>query len=463
MRKRWLAAMLGSLLLVTPASAENQLRFTKPIEFAPLETEELVAAQLDSDIYAATRAGYPDLRVLKGSEEEAAFLVRKTTTKVGRKVKQVWTAEDISLHPLDDGGLEITFRIDLEKHPEQPQGIRLITPLRNFEHRVRIESSADGKIWQPLVEDGLIFDYSQFMDVRNLSIELPTSQGKERSWIRITIENVTQEQQSQLLELSRNLSGDEETSRTERQTIKRQPFRIDRIELWHDEMRLDTVRNKRVVYPLTVERIEQDSEAHETLVYLKSRREPLTRLTLDTADRNFSRSARVEVRRDISEKESWQAIGTANLTHLDFRSLKRKSLSINFPEHRETEYRLVIENRDSPPLGVKNVTARGNAYEVVFLAAPKVDYRLAYDSKTLDPPNFDTVALSASLKEGFAPVDATLGEAVESDVAPEPGEPLLKRILNDGPVLTAIIAVLVVLLAVGLYRATRNLDGVGEP
>jgi hypothetical protein len=457
---RILAAICVCLLTVPSARAQNRLHFAKPVELAPLEGQELVAAEIDSDIYAATRAGYPDLRLLEGADEEVAFLVRRATTKVGRKVKQVWTAKEISLHPLEDGGLEITFRINLKEHPEQPQGIRLITPLRNFEHHVRIESSADGKTWQPLVGDGLIFDYSQYMDVQNLAIELPASQGVERSWIRITIEDVTQQQQSQLLELSRNLRGEEETGRTERLTINRQPFRIDRIELWHDEMRLDTVRDKLVEYPLTVERIEQDAEAHETHVYLKSRREPITRLTLVTSDRNFSRSARVEVRRDVAEKESWQAIGSANLTHLGFRSLKRESLSIGIPEHRENEYHLVIENRDSPPLSVANVIARGIAYEVVFLSTPKVDYRLAYDSATLNAANFDTSALTASLGEGFTPMQVTLGPAVELEVAPEPGEPLLNRLLNNGPLLTAIIALLVVLLAVGLYRATRNLDGV---
>ncbi len=457
---RLFAALLGLLLAVDFAIAENQLRFSKPVEFAPLEDEELVAVPLDSDIYAATRTGYPDLRVLQGADDEVGFLVRRETAKTGRKVKQVWAAKNISLRPLEDDGLEITFRIDLDEHPEQPQGIRLITPLRNFEHHVRIESSTDGESWEPLVEEGLIFDYSQFMDVQNTAIELPASESKERSWYRITIEDVTQEQQSQLLELSRSLSGEEETSRTERQTIRRQPFRIDRIELWHDEMRIDKVGDKQVDYPLTIERTEQDAESRETHIYLKSRREPLTRLKVVTDVRNFSRSARVEVSREAREKKSWQAIGSAKLTNLDFRSLKRESLAINFPEHRETEYRLVIENRDSPPLEVKDVIASGNAYEVVFLAEPKAEYRVAYDSPSLEAPNFDTAALTASIQEGFQPVRATLGLTVESEVAPQPGDPLLKRLLNNGPLLTGIIAVLVVLLAVGLYRATRNLEDV---
>ena len=455
---RCFAVIFGWLLAVSSAFAQNQLQFAKPVKIAPHEQEELVALPLDSDVYAATQSRYPDLRVLEGADKEVPFLVRVVTTKVGRKAKQVWTAKDIALRPLEDGGLEITFRIDLEKHPEQPQGIRLITPLRNFEHHVRIESSVDGKTWQTLVGDGLIFDYSQFMDVQNLAVEFPASQGEECSWLRITIEDVTQEQQSQLLQLSRNLSGEKETSRTEQLTIKRQSFRIDRIELWHDEMRLDTVPDKQVAYPLVVKRTEQDAEAQETHVYLESRREPLTQFTVETADRNFSRAARVEVRRDDSGKESWQSIGSANLMNLDFRSLQRESLSIDITEHRETDYRLVVENRDSPPLSLKNVTVQGKAYEVVFLAMPKAEYRLAYGSTNLEAANLDTAALAASLKEGFNPIAATLGEAVESAVAPEPGDPLFKRLLNNGPFLTAVIAFLVVLLAWGLYRATRNLD-----
>lgn len=185
-------------------------------------------------------------------------------------------------------------------------------------------------------------------------------------------------------------------------------------------------------------------------------------MNIETPNRNFSRAARVELKQEAGGKETWHPIGSANLTHFDFRSLKRESLSIGFPEHREKEYRLVIENRDSPPLEVKNVTARGNTYEAVFLAEPKREYRLAYGSETLDAPNFDTAALNASLREGFTPITASLGAEVESEVAPAPGEPLVKRLLNNGPLLTAIIAVLVVLLAVGLYRATRNLDEVNQ-
>jgi hypothetical protein len=460
---RKLAAICFGLLTMGTVHAQNQLHDAKPVLMTVLQAEELVAVELDSDIYQSTRPGYPDLRLLTAADKEAAFLVRRKQTKVKRLVKQVWTAKEISLNPRDDGGLEITIRIDLEQHPKQPQGIRLFSRLRNFEHCVRIESSADGETWQPLVEEALIFDYSQFMDVRNLAIELPPSAEDNNGWIRVTIEDVTQEQQSQLIELTRNLQGSEETNRTERLFINRQPFRIDRIAFWHDEMQVDTISDARAEYPLTVARIVEDAEAKQSHIYLESRREPITKLTLATEDRNFTRDARVEVRQTTTiEPDSWQAIGRGNLTRIDFRSLQRESLEIELSEHREMEYRVVIENRDSPPLVVSSFIAEGNVYEAVFLAQPQTDYRLAYGSNTLTAPQFDTAALSAALAEGFTPLGASLGPAVELKVAPTPAEPLLKRLLNSGPLLTIVIVVLVVLMAAGLYRATRNLDKMTE-
>ena len=60
---RYFTVTFGCLLAVSSAIAQNQLRFAKPVEFAPLEQEELVALPLDSDVYAATKSSYPDLRM----------------------------------------------------------------------------------------------------------------------------------------------------------------------------------------------------------------------------------------------------------------------------------------------------------------------------------------------------------------------------------------------------------------
>ena len=187
-----------------------------------------------------------------------------------------------------------------------------------------------------------------------------------------------------------------------------------------------------------------------------------------TPTRNFSRRGRVEIRQKSQESqksstgEVWHSIGSATLSRIDFRSLKKQSLRLPFSEQRETEYRLVIENRDSRPLTVSGVLAHGNCYEVVFLAKPKTEYHLAYGSHELASPNFDTAALVASLGAGYVPLSASLGKAEALEVAPEVPVPGWKRLLNSGRSLTVVIVLLVLVLGAGLYRASRRLNDLDE-
>ena len=447
--------------LHTVVAAEPK-QFAKPITLPVMESEELIAVPLDSDVYALSPTNYPDLRIVGADNAAGAFLVRRGQANLSRKVRQTWDAEKLALKPLADGGLEISFQSDLKKHPQPPQGIRFVSPLVNFEHHVKVESSTDGENWQTLVADGLIFDYSQFMDVRNLTLESLNIGDKKPTHYRITIADVTQEQQSQLLELSRSLRTGEETSRTERITINRQPFRINQIELWIDEVRHDVPADREADYPLIVDHVEQDAKLKQTLVYLKSRREPLTEIAISTPARNFTRQARIEIPVERGTTKTWQTIGAANLARVDFRTLQRESLTLKIPETRASEYRLVIDNRDSPPLEITHLTAKGHAYEAVFLAAPTGKYNLTYGNESLDAPNYDTAALAVSLREGFTPLVATLGAQTEVDAPPAPAESLFKRLVNDARFMTLTIGVLVLILAAGLYRATRHLDELKE-
>lgn len=455
-----LAAIVFLIFVSAPATAES--RFAKPIELPEFEAEELVAVSLDGDVYAKAIDNYADLRLLDAEDHEVAYVVRRKQTERTREVKETWAAENVALKPLADDGVEITFRSDPKKHPQSPQGIRLVTPISNFEHHVRVEASEDGENWETIVDDGLVFDYSQYMDVQNLAIELPNVLEEHREFYRLTIADVTQEQESQLVELTRSLQGEDETRRTERMMINRQPFRIDRIELWHNAMKRDVLRDSEVEYPVALDRTEQDTDKKLTYLYLKSRREPLTKISIVTPARNFSRPARIEVARGAGDARSWQPLGSTMLSRLDFRTLQRESLAVDIPETRAEEYRLVIDNRDSLPLDVTGVVGHGHDYEVVFLADTDEKYRLAYDGTTRSPPYYDTAALTASLAEGFKPLVASLGNQSEIEALPTIEEPFVKRMLNNSLALTVVIGVLVLLLAAGLYRATRHLEEMKE-
>jgi hypothetical protein len=447
----------ATLLVVgigTAAIAEEPVfRFSKKLELPPLKQEELIAATLDSDVFAATRDNLSDIRVLGDDSSETSYVLRKATTTKPQTSRQYWSAREPAVRPLEDGGLEIIVHLD--KDDPQPDGIRLITPLRNFEQRVRVYSSADGKDWKPAGEEGVVFDYSQYMDARSDNISFP--RGDDR-YFRIVIDNVTQELQSQMMELTRRLQGSEEKDRAEKIVIERRPFRIDRVEFWHETVQDRWTGDRKTSYPLAGFRVENKPDLKQTIIYVELRREPLTSLKLVTGSHNFSRHARVEVEETQGVQKTWRTIGEATVSRLDFRNLKREELAISLPESRETAYRIVIDNRNSQPLEVTGVDAEGNVYVAVFMAAPEKQYRLAYGNGEVESPSYDTAAIAAALGADFRPTAADLGTQVEATVGATPSAFTFSRLVNDPRVLGGVAAVLVAALAWGLYRAGRRLN-----
>jgi hypothetical protein len=307
--------------------------------------------------------------------------------------------------------------------------------LRNFEQRVRVEASADGEQWEPAGNEMVIFDYSRYMDVRNDSVSFPET---GRRHFRIVIDDVTVEQESELLALTRRLQGAEETERTEKVAVDRRPFRIERVDFWRE--------------------VEQDAAKHQTIVRLDALRQPLTSLKLETPDRNFSRHAAVEAEEVRGVNKTWRRIGEGTVSRIDFKDMQRENLSISFPQSRQAEYRIVIDDRDSPPLAVKGVAAEGNVYELVYLAAPAGHYQLIYGSADADAATYDTAAIQELLRSGFQPSRAALGEQQPGPGANQPAEFKPSKLLNNPLLLGGVILLLVVALGWGLFQAVKRMD-----
>ncbi len=449
-----LAAAGLVLLLPLPfamaVDGPGRLQFTRDIRTGELQREELVAVVLDPHIYAHTRRRLADLRLLDAGGRETPFLLEPMTTTRPQTVRTTWTVRPESLQPLDDDGLEIELTLD--PRDPQPSGLTVITPLRNFEQRLRVFGSADGEAWELLAPDALIFDYSRFMDIRRCEVRLPESEHRR---FRIVIDAVTVEQESELLELTRRLREGEEVEREERVTRERRPFRIDRIEFWRetDEERVKGPATKD--YPVAGLRTEHDPERKRTIVMVETQREPLTALELETPARNFTRRVGVERPERRGVRTQWRRIGEATLSRFAFRDLQRERLEVGFPETRSEQYRLVIDDRDAPPLEVTGIRATGKVYRLVYFADPAGEYRLGYGDPELAAPQYDTAALTAALGKGYEPVAGELGEVVERPVR----RPLdLLALLNNPAVLFPGVAVLVGLLAWGLYAAARRVE-----
>ncbi len=443
---------LGVLISATGVADEpTAFRFSKDIQTDSRTQEELVVVPFDSDVYEATHDNFSDLRVVDASGQAVPYLVQKATETKSQSYRRTWVARQVSLKPLEDDALEI--RIKLEKDDAQPHGLRLITPLKNFEQRVRV-FAANAAADQPLVPEALVFDYSKYMDVSHHEVRLPASNDRE---FRIVIDSVTSDQESQLLELTRRLRGGNEDDRTERTVIARRPFRIDRIEFWRDETQQTTQGDSRTDYAVKVAQITQDKVQKQTVIEITSRRDPLIAFRLKTSSRNFSRRASVLIPEKHGVQTDWREIGQTVVSQFEFRDVKQEHLELPFPEQRRAVYRIVLDNRDSPPLEIDGIDADGHVHQLVFLASPTSMYRLQYGADEIDSPQYDTAALQSALGRGFQPLTAKLGPQAASS-APVKKPVALKSVLNNPLVLGTAAAVLVAVLAWALFHAGRRID-----
>jgi hypothetical protein len=438
---------------MTGAAAESAaFRFQKEINRDDAKKETILAVTLDSDVYANTRRGFPDLRVFNAQGREVPYVIEKVTEPKTHSVRTACGSKVISLKEQEDG-LDILVRLDADA--PAADGLSIDTPLTNYERRASVFGSNDGKDWTPLVAGALVFDYSRYMDVSNHEIRLPKNRFRQ---FRIRIAGIADAKESPFLDLTRKYRDGSEAERTEKTVLERRPFRIDGIEFWHEKNEKISECDRKTEYKVDAGRIEEDSAKKTTLIHVVTHGEPLTELTLETSSRNFCRAAEVQKAVPHGVRTEWVTIGQGNVLRIDLGDYHKENLGLLFPEHRETDYRIVIRNEDNPPLTITGVKSRGNVYRAVFLAAANETYRLGYGSDEADEPKYDAAIVLAPLRQGHATTTGRLGIEVKNPAATKCSACPLRGLANNPVFLGAIVVVLVAVLGWALYRATRRID-----
>jgi hypothetical protein len=437
------------------AAQPNEFRFRKDIELHDAGAASIAAAVLDRDVYAATRDAYPDLRIFDAKNQETPFVLEKATETLTQLIRGDCRSRVLSLRELGDG-LEVI--VGLKKDEPSARGLTIVTPLSNYERRVQVFGSQDGKIWRPLVNDGLVFDYSRYMDVNNREIHLPKNDCRQ---FKVLISAFADTKESPFLDLTRKYSGGVESERIEKTTLERRPFRMDRIDLWTNKEAPLVETDKKVAYPVAMLRVEEKSEDKTTIVHVKTHREPLTEFTLELTSRNFNRAVRIQTPVTRGTHTQWIDIANGRASLLQFGQFRRESLTIPIPESRQTEFRIVIQNEDNPPLAITGIKARGNQYRTIFLTEENRSYSLYYGSEEVASPKYDAAEVLGSLRlRGNRPSDVQLGEQIANAMSPPSPPNDIRHLLNNPLFMGAVIATLVVVLGWALFRATRRINDI---
>jgi hypothetical protein len=451
----WLVgvAQLLAMSLGSPARGESPepFRYSRPLTLGDIADDEIVAFRLDSHLFEHTRASYPDVRVFDERSQEVPF---QLTAAQELQELRCQSRHDLQVVSLREQGTSI----ELELHAAEGRatdGLTFQSPQRDFERSVSVLGSADGVEWSSLVTDAVLFDYTRYLDLRRLDVELPANNYTR---FKVVIREATDERESTLKQLTRTLRDGKEQERSESTIVEKRSFRIERIEGWKTTVERRLRRPVTTSYKLKSVDVSEDQGRKQTLITVTTGREPITRLRLVTASRNFSRRVRVEVPVTRGVQTQWREIGAGTISSVAFRNYRHESLSIDLPETRETSYRIVIENDDNPPLKIDDVETTGTVYQGVFLTGKNRAYRVAYDSETANSPIYETpVVLSALAREEFKPVAALLGEPAEASNAANSQAISVKSLVNNWFFLGTVLIMMVFALSWSLYRASQRL------
>jgi hypothetical protein len=374
-------------------------------------------------------------------------LIEPLYTTQERIVRHPVAAQLAFLKELSDNRLAARF--DLQKDELPPIGIEIRTPLRDFIRTVYVAGSEDGQMWQPLVAEAQIYDYSRYMDIRSTVIALPPNACRHFS---VEIGNASEERAQPLIRLVQANGQDQSRAFDLLQT----PFRIDGVSFWREETVLDKDQLLLQEWPHSGMEVAQDPKAKTSEIVLQTAYAPVTRLELETPARNFQRSAAIQVPALANGQKIWRTVGNGQLTRIDVSGLATNVLAIDFPEQRAAEIRLVIQNHDNPPLDILEVRPSGPVYRLLWLADPAAaSYQLAYGNEKLDAPTYDLFAIRAALAQGIPPDLWELAAPVAGNPASKSfslGE-FLARPAIFGTALGLAALALLVLLAKALKKA----------
>jgi hypothetical protein len=439
------------LLGAWPAAAAfdpTEWRFHSRVEVPYFPAEEIVAIELNADVYEYMRPDGADLRILDEMGREIPYLLQRLVRGRRRSVREPCPARLLNLEEKDNQ-LEITY--ELAAQAGVPDGLAIVTPLRDFERFVTVLGSTDGAAWRTLTHEAPIFDFSRFMDVARFDVPVPAGDCRH---FRILIRDVTDAARSPWAQLTRELASDGSGRTVEALAVENRPLRIDRLEFWRNATREDAHADETSEYP--VQSVAVLREGKLTHVDVTVRREPLTAFTLLTPSRNFSRRVTVSVREQEGLQTRWRQVGAGQWLKIDFRALQREELTVRFPEQRAEVYRLTVDDGDSPPLEVRGVRAEGNVYRATFLAFPGRTYDLYYGGADARAPAYDQVTVLNPLQDAYRAQPVLLGRRLLNERFAQ--RPAAADWFRRPWVLVAAAAVAVLVLGWGLYQASRRLD-----
>ncbi|MCK5528654.1 MAG: hypothetical protein KAI74_03130 [Kiritimatiellae bacterium] len=458
MLKRIMSVGLLMICATTVWSVESSMYpLTKSLEVDAQLTKDVVAFDMDEEVFA-TGGRLNRMRIYRDGATEVPRIIRVKKLIKSVEVVRQYPAKLESLKMLDDNQMEILVRCP-KKMPADSKfiSINLQTSLRNFEKQVDVYGAGVNNEWVLLSKESTLFDYSSYMDLRNTKVKLPANTHKR---YRLVVRQRDENTPSPLTNLSKETRGGKVISEVEQREFRVRPFRVERITVGASRQRQRV--SKEVIRDYTVvssTNYLDKAKPGRSYFEFTTFNTPLSQIEVLTTDRNFSRSVYLEGLDESVDPPRYHQLQMARLESIKLGSYSRQAMKIKLtskqPGYNYKTYRLVVENRDAPPLVISGVKVSGQVYEALYLPQAGKSDALLYGNDDLKEPSYDVGQVLTS-----APRDAIgigmLGEEIDN---PDYKAQKVRMIWKNPRLLftIAIVFALVVLLF-GITKALKQVD-----
>jgi hypothetical protein len=356
-------------------------------------------------------APFADLRVVNDRKEEVPWQI---VAKRPEKREGEIPARMINLSVT--GKNETWFEVIPDGIGARPNAVEVITPDGDFSRQAQVLGSRDGKTWNTLRKDGVIFDINRGEKLRRTRITFPVS---DFSHLAVRIAN-----------------GDGE------------PLRIDGVRLLQEN---DLTGETYTVNGSIVSTETNQARQENSLIVRMDTVFPLDRLRLEASSRNFQRQVQVQIRRGSGD---WQRWAEGTVYNFDTPDMKESRMIIEMPDISAREFRLVFRNLDSPPLAITSVNGEGFRRALVFNQQPERKLYLFWGNPRAQHPSYDLGGIVANSSLTGLPL-AFLGETHKNSrfAGNSARLPFTERYKY---LLSAVVILSIAFLLLLQYRVTRK-------
>jgi hypothetical protein len=409
--------------------------------------QPLGAFVVDGELFSETHNDFSNMRIADDAGTEIPFLVRTRTEAVTSTREKRITSRVDSIRELQDNRIEI--EVALTGSAEVSQAIAISTRLHNFEKLVTVYGMVGGQSWREIATEVPIVDYSRFIAYQKTRIEFAPARYRR---LRLIVSDVTLERELPFKKKVKEALDGAAKSEFVETSFRTEDFRIDAIRVLGK--RTAETGQRKVTEWQTVSDFGVAEDGNHTVITFKASREPVVGIKIATSAVNFSRPVLVEGR---DGSGAFEALLRSVYSHIHVGDVHRdrRAVQLNGPTRR-TEWRVTIDNKDSPALSITGISLQSEVRETVFLNTPASNYRALYGGGDTRRPRYDVATVLQTV--GRTAVSAyRVGESTENS---EYKRTRWKLRIGGKAVLSAAILLMVLALGWGVAVAAKKVESV---